>query len=280
MTGIPIHKMVWQSDFGIFAKELSPFSAKRPIDYTHRDAYYIFGMVESGRCRVGIDFNDCCLSAGDVICIQPNQVHHVVDAGDAKAFLLFMDGVFIDIPTKQVLAEYALSPLLFKVNDMQRVELTQLFSMIFRRIDERECDESKATLQNLSCAVVGIITDAIRKIVKQQSKKRRRVEIALAFKELLSKERVINRGVSRYAESLCVSPVYLNEVIKDITGVSVSKYIQNELLLRAKRMLIYTSMNIREIAVCLGVDDYAYFTRLFTKVVGVNPTSYRKKYLE
>jgi AraC-like DNA-binding protein len=50
--------------------------------------------------------------------------------------------------------------------------------------------------------------------------------------------------------------------------------------LRAKRMLIYTSLNIKEIAINLGFDDYAYFTRLFTKATGLSPTSYRKKYLE
>lgn len=67
MTDIPLHKAVQQSDFGIFAKEVSPFSPNRLINYTHRDSYYIFGIVESGTCRIGIDFKDCDLSAGSVI---------------------------------------------------------------------------------------------------------------------------------------------------------------------------------------------------------------------
>ena len=74
--------------------------------------------------------------------------------------------------------------------------------------------------------------------------------------------------------------MYLNEVVKSVTGVSVSRYIQNELILQAKRMLAYTSLTIREISNHLGIDDYTYFTRLFTKAVGVSPTCYRKKYLE
>lgn len=280
MTDISIHKAVQQSDIGIFAKEVSPSSPNRMIDYTHRDNYYIFGMVESGTCRVSIDFKDCILSTGSVICTQPHQVHHIVDAGDAKALLLFIDGVFIDTPTKQILAEYALAPIPFKLNDMQRSELAQLFSMILRRIGEQENDELKTVLQNLSGAVVGIITDAIRKMIGQQSKSKRHVEITLAFKELLSSEKQINRNISHYAESLHISPVYLNEVVKSITGVSVSRYIQNELILQAKRMLAYTSLTIREISNNLGIEDYAYFTRLFTKAVGVSPTCYRKKYLE
>ena len=84
MADIPLHKAVQQSDFGIFAKEVSPFSPNRLINYTHRDSYYIFGIVESGTCRVGIDFKDCDLSAGSVICTQPHQVHRIVDKGETS----------------------------------------------------------------------------------------------------------------------------------------------------------------------------------------------------
>lgn len=83
-----------------------------------------------------------------------------------------------------------------------------------------------------------------------------------------------------YAAALHISPVYLNEVVKNVTGESVGRYIRNEIVLRAKRMLVYTTRNIGEIACELGFDDYAYFTRLFTKQTGMNPTAYRKKYLE
>ena len=238
MTGIPTHKAVQQSDFGIFAKEVSPFSPNRTINYVHRDDYYILGVVKSGTCHVSIDFKEYVFSAGDVVCTQPNQVHHIIDTGNADVLLLFIDGVFIDTPTKQIIAEYVLSPVPFKINDIQYTDLGQLFSMILRRMNGGNPDcKSKAVIQNLSC-------------------------------------------VSYYAEALHISPVYLNEVVKNVTGESVSKYIQNELILRAKRMLVYTSLNVREISIDLGIEDYAYFTRLFTKAVGVNPTSYRKKYLE
>ena len=280
MTDIPIHRAAQQSDFGIFAKELSPDSPNRSIDYTHRDDYYIFAIIESGTCTVSVDFKACHLSAGDGICVQPYQIHRVIDTGNAKAFLLFIDGAFIDTPTQHTIAEYALSPVPFHISDIQYPELIQLFSMILRRIDEQDDNKPKTVLQNLSCAVVGIIADSMREIIGQKSKNKRHLEITLAFKELFSEEKQINRNVSYYAEALHISSVYLNEVIKDITGTSVSKYLQNELMLRAKRMLVYTPLRVSEISVQLGIDDCAYFTRLFTKAVGMSPTCFRKKYLE
>lgn len=195
MTGIPTHKAVQQSDFGIFAKEVSPFSPNRTINYVHRDDYYILGVVKSGTCHVSIDFKEYVFSAGDVVCTQPNQVHHIIDTGNADVLLLFIDGVFIDTPTKQIIAEYVLSPVPFKINDIQYTDLGQLFSMILRRMNGGNPDcKSKAVIQNLSCAIVGIITDNIQKYIGQNHKNRRHIEITLALKALFSEEKQLNRS--------------------------------------------------------------------------------------
>ncbi|WP_304252380.1 AraC family transcriptional regulator [Parabacteroides gordonii] len=280
MSVIPTHKAAQQYDFGIFLKEISPTLPQETIVYAHRDDYYIFGMVDNGDCRINIDFKDYQLSGSKMMCIQPGQIHHVVKSSDLTAFLLFVDSVFVDPSDKHIIAEYTLSPVPFQLSETQLSELKQIFAIIARRISNHENEDLKRIIQNLTCAAIGIITEAVRNTIQRQPQNRRHIEITLAFKELLSKEHPINKSPSYYASQLHISPVYLNEVIKNITGESSSKYIQNELVLRAKRMLIHTTLNIREIAFDLGFDDYAYFTRLFTKVTGMNPTSYRKKYLE
>lgn len=280
MSVIPVHKVIQQSDFGIFLKEVSPSSTKQPVEYAHRDDYYIFGIVSSGNCCVSIDFKDYPLTENEIIYTQPNQVHRIADAGNVKAFLLFVDGVFIDPSEKQILSEYALSLAPFRIDHVRLSELIQILTIIGRRIKSLDNEDSKRIIQNLSRAAVGIITETLRGTIRQQAKNKRHVEITLAFKELLSREHRLDRKPSYYAELLHISSVYLNEVVKDITGISVSQYIQYERMLRAKRMLIYTSLHIREIAFHLGFEDHAYFTRLFTKTTGINPVAYRKKYLE
>lgn len=278
MAEFPTHKAVQRSGFGIFAKEVAPGLPDRTVDYAHRDDYYVFGLVTGGTCRVRIDFGERELSAGDVVCIRPGQVHRVVAPGDARAFLLFLDGAFLDAPTKRTIAEYALSPQPFAADDVRYAELSRLFPMILRRAVDGA--GSKTVLRHLSCAVAGIVTDAVREFVGRRCANRRHVEIVLALRELLADETQAERTVARCAEHLHLSPVYLNEAVRSVTGMSAGRYIRNEFLSRAKRMLLYTSLTVREIAFRLGVDDAAYFTRLFTKAVGTAPTAYRRKYLE
>ena len=105
-------------------------------------------------------------------------------------------------------------------------------------------------------------------------------EIAWDFRELLESNIRTNRAPSFYAERLNITVAYLNEAINAVWGTSVSRNIQDEIILQAKRQLVYTTTSVKEIAQGLGFDDYSYFTRLFTKVVGVSPTLFRKNYHE
>jgi len=83
---------------------------------------------------------------------------------------------------------------------------------------------------------------------------------------------------AEYAESLHITPAYLNEVVKDTTGYPVSYWIHNEIVLEAKRMLFYTEQSVKEIAHILGYVDVAYFIRLFKKRTQITPLQFRQKY--
>lgn len=115
---IPTHKATQQSDCGILLKTISPGSFQEPVQYAHRDDYYIFGIVENGHCCISIDFKNYTVSDHEILCVQPGQVHRVVDTGNAQATILFIDSVFIDAPDKQILSEYALSVAPFRINDL------------------------------------------------------------------------------------------------------------------------------------------------------------------
>ena len=79
---------------------------------------------------------------------------------------------------------------------------------------------------------------------------------------------------------MSLSSVYLNEAVKNTTGISVSRYISGEIMIQAQRLLFYTDMSVKEIALELGYDDPFYFTRLFTKITEISPTRFREKYLK
>ena len=74
--------------------------------------------------------------------------------------------------------------------------------------------------------------------------------------------------VKEYAAALSVSPNYLNEVIKSTIGISAKDFIQNRLLLEAKRTAVFTGKSSKEIAFELGFDDPSHFSKFFRSGAG------------
>ncbi len=78
-----------------------------------------------------------------------------------------------------------------------------------------------------------------------------------------------------YASHLGVSTTHLNRIVKATTGQSTNNLIASRLIDQAKRDLVFTSANIKQIAYDLGFNDPAYFSRFFTKETGSTPRQYR-----
>ena len=69
---------------------------------------------------------------------------------------------------------------------------------------------------------------------------------------------------------------HLRKMFKKYTGISPHQYYLDLKLMRAREMIVTTEKSIKEISFELGFDSIHYFSRLFKKKVGTNPTELRK----
>ncbi len=83
-------------------------------------------------------------------------------------------------------------------------------------------------------------------------------------------------SVENLAENLHISRVQLYRKVKAIIGISVSDYIGNFRLEKAKTMLESTSLSISEIAYETGFSSPNYFSTVFKNSYGTSPGSFRK----
>jgi len=125
--------------------------------------------------------------------------------------------------------------------------------------------------------LVALVTSQFLEQTKPAEKQSRFEMITRAFRELLERDYMSVKRPAGYATKLNISVPYLNECVKETTGNSVSHYIQARIILEAKRLLYHSEKSVKEIASTLGFDDYAYFSRLFSKSTGVTPLAFRDK---
>lgn len=99
----------------------------------------------------------------------------------------------------------------------------------------------------------------------------------MKFRQLIKEQYKDCKLVKDYAALLNITPLYLNEVMKEISGFAASYWIHQEIVLEAQRLLYYTGLDIKEIAFELGYEDHAYFSRFFKKNTGMTASSFRNK---
>lgn len=87
-----------------------------------------------------------------------------------------------------------------------------------------------------------------------------------------------SREVKFYADKLCLTPKYMSNMIKEITGLSALEWINKYMILEAQ-MLLTTNpkKTIQEIADYLGFPDQSFFGKYFKKHTGVSPTEFRNQ---
>ena len=82
--------------------------------------------------------------------------------------------------------------------------------------------------------------------------------------------------VSFYAEQLYITPQYLSLILKELTGRSANKWIDEALMQEAKILLKAPQATVQQVADALHFSDQSTFGKFFKKHMGMSPMEYRK----
>jgi len=96
-----------------------------------------------------------------------------------------------------------------------------------------------------------------------------------------SNENLAEKGlptVQFVSEQLYVSPNYLSDMLRTITGQTTQQHIHSRLIDKAKELLTTTTLSVREIAFHLGFEYPQSFNKLFKNKTKNSPLEYRKSF--
>ncbi|MDM1044841.1 helix-turn-helix transcriptional regulator [Myroides sp. 1354] len=80
------------------------------------------------------------------------------------------------------------------------------------------------------------------------------------------------------ASQLHLSPSYLSDMLRSLTGQSAKQHIHNTLINKAKEYLSTTTLSVAEIAYLLGFEYPQSFNKLFKKKTDMSPLAFRANF--
>ncbi len=260
-------------EFGIEIKPISDIYYQ--YNEIHRDEYYIIILQQEGLFQWKLDFNQVELQNSCICFVSPGQVHNFTKIENGKGWVIFIDPNMIAKNYRVVFDMYLHIRQTLKISEKNSI--FNLASILYETYQDTGKSFKKMLLKSMLDVVVGFFAS---ELLQSQNELKpiisRKYLMVSNFRQLVKEHFRNIKKVKDYAEKLNISAVYLNEVIKEITGHPPIYAIQQEIMLEAKRLLYYTPLDAKEIAFSLGYEDYTYFFRLFKKLTGITPIAFRK----
>ena len=274
---IPIYTLEPFTKWGLFIRSMSGNIANPRVEQAHRDENYIFIFHESGTSSLMIDFKEIKLQNRVSCCIFPGQVHYEISNFESKGYIIALNNDLVPDYVRNIFDQFYFTNIPCEFDDTWATKIKSTIQLLELMILNPQSDKYDFNIiKSIGNALANLFAATFNQKLQENKNNDYPETLTYQFKKLLHKEFKTIKSPKDYAAKLNISAAYLNQIVKKNTGMSLTYWIQQEIILEAKRLLFFTDFTVKEIAFNLGYEDPAYFSRLFLKSTGFNPISFRK----
>lgn len=245
--------------------------------HSHREMWQ-FIYVAKGGAEATLEDARIRLCPRSVLCIPDGVVHGFAFERDTLGWVLSIEARLFETASfahvRRLLARSGYGVTKLSLSAAQARDVSFFFARLHREfLDLR--DGRGAMLDSLTSALLILLLREAPGKSGEETAAPEGARLAAAFRDLVNKRFREHWSVARYAEALGVSQSRLSRTIRRATGRSPAALINARLLLEAQRNLHYTEATAAQIALDLGFQDPAYFSRFFKRLAGATPRRYR-----
>jgi AraC family transcriptional activator of pobA len=252
---------------------------------THISTFYkvTYTAKVSGKMKYGQGYYD--FDEGGLLFAAPNQLIGGSDCnGPYHGYsLLIHPDFFLGYPLAKKIKQYGFFSYL--TNEALHLSEAEKETIIggFRNIETELNLPIDDLSQDVLIAQIELLFNYANRYYKRQFLTRKAVNTDLLQKleELLNNQFDQERGiptVGYLAEKLNISPSYLSDMLRVLTGQSAQQHIHLKLIEKAKEILSTGHLTVAEIAYQLGFEHSQSFSRLFKIKTKMSPQEFRASF--
>lgn len=242
----------------------------------------------TGKLKYGQRYYD--FDEGMLSFISPNQLLSKIKEGDTPTegiSLMFHPDFIAGYPLAKKIKNYGF----FSYELNEALHLSEQEEAVVESIMKNIETEYQSSIDNFSqdviIAQIELLLQYSNRFYNRQfiTRKVANDDILIRLETLLSNyfdnEKIQESGlptVQYISEQLNVSPNYLSDMLRTITGQTTQQHIHIKLIEKAKELLTSTTMSVSEIAYHFGFEYPQSFNKLFKNKTEVSPLEYRASF--
>ncbi len=240
----------------------------------HRHAYHEIIWIREGVAEHLLDGDRLRLPSGTLLIVPKGRIHRFHPSAECRGTVMRFTEEFLLAPSpelfSQIVGHRALHP-----SEGQAALMTSYFALL-RQEYEREDPYQLQALRYLLAAFIARLKELFLSEARLTPPDfSDTLELWSKLNQLVERHFTREHRASFYADALMVSPRKLGRIARLYTGKHLSEIIDERLVTEAKRLLLYSGLSVKEIAVRLGFEEHSYFSRVFKKLTGKTPLEYR-----
>ena len=220
-----------------------------------------------GRARISVNLIEYDAFREMIIITPPDYDFQVIVASN----------IFLPVPHREDLTDsYMKQGIVIKLTNKEWDEMGMYFSLIWETVQESTF--RKEVVQHLLTALlynIRYIQKKNQSSINQSPSHQE--ELFRRFIALVNEYNKKERTVSFYADKLCLTPRYLNTVIRQVSQQTVMEWINQAVTLEAQVLLKHSNLMVYQIADELNFPNPSFFCKFFKRRTGMTPQEYQKR---
>ncbi|WP_409415799.1 helix-turn-helix domain-containing protein [Flavobacterium sp. PS2] len=256
---------------GLFVSFIKEYDAWE-VDLSFKTSNFTMLLIQSGNLKLQLNNQIQLLSPHDLVYIPKNTLCSIIERNELLQVCIMI--------TQQISFSSSFSAKYYPsitLNTFDFKLVLQLFKLVdLKNKNVTYCIDNNELMKhsfNLFLYEIKIIYNRYRNNgVLGITRKEILVAQFINYIVLHCKER---HSVQFFADALCVTPGYLNKIVKQITDKTAKDLICEGLLIEAKILLKNSQITIFNIADELEFNNYSSFSTFFKRHTSLSPSEYR-----
>ncbi len=272
-----IRRTAWENN-EILVAEIGNYADENMPKY-FRTSHYAILFVTQGSLSGRVNMVDFEMKAPAAVYIFNDHVlHYNSSSPDLKVRLISFSPVIaeeLSLSLHYDNLQYAYARPAAQLDETSMQTIMHYLDLM-EILMQKESQERRTTIIKLIQSLSSFFYEFHANSLSSQKPFSRSEELAGQFLSLVDMHCHEHHNIKWYADALHLTPVYVSNVVKQVTGQTAGDNITDCLVRKAKSMLLTSTLSVQQISDRLGFQNQSHFGTFFRRAVGTSPQKFRR----